>query len=115
MAVPLYNIIVNMSCHSHDLSFITWSDVWRNERYSWTGDRDIAAGSRRGWYLSIPVAYYICDVSQGIRFRGYSIPELQKLLPKGSGGEEPLPEGIFFLMLTGQIPTQSQVQGDIVG
>ena len=46
---------------------------------------------------------------QGIRFRGYSIPELQQLLPKASGGEEPLPEGIFFLMLTGKIPTQEQV------
>lgn len=54
-----------------------------------------------------PTPYGI--VLQGIRFRGYSIPELQQLLPKASGGEEPLPEGIFFLMLTGEIPSQSQV------
>ena len=46
---------------------------------------------------------------QGIRFRGYSIPELQEQLPKTSDSGEPLPEGIFFLMLTGQIPTPGQV------
>lgn len=47
--------------------------------------------------------------SQGIRFRGYSIPECQKLLPKAPGGEEPLPEGLFWLLVTGQVPTEEQV------
>lgn len=46
---------------------------------------------------------------QGIRFRGYSIPECQELLPKAAGGEEPLPEGLFWLLVTGQVPTQEQV------
>lgn len=49
-------------------------------------------------------------VTQGIRFRGYSIPECQKLLPKASGGEEPLPEGLFWLLVTGQVPTEEQVR-----
>lgn len=48
-------------------------------------------------------------VTQGIRFRGYSIPECQKLLPKAPGGEEPLPEGLFWLLVTGQVPTEEQV------
>uniref|UniRef100_A0A452UQU9 Citrate synthase n=1 Tax=Ursus maritimus TaxID=29073 RepID=A0A452UQU9_URSMA len=48
-------------------------------------------------------------VDMGIRFRGYSIPECQKLLPKAKGGEEPLPEGLFWLLVTGQIPTEEQV------
>uniref|UniRef100_A0A914EEI5 Citrate synthase n=1 Tax=Acrobeloides nanus TaxID=290746 RepID=A0A914EEI5_9BILA len=26
---------------------------------------------------------------EGIRFRGYSIPDCEKLLPKAKGGEEP--------------------------
>ena len=39
------------------------------------------------------------DADEGIRFRGYSIPELRELLPKAPGGNEPLPEGIFYLML----------------
>jgi len=52
----------------------------------------------------------VLDADEGIRFRGYSIPECQKLLPKAEGGEEPLPEGLFWLLLTGDVPTKSQVQ-----
>lgn len=52
----------------------------------------------------------ILDANEGIRFRGYSIPELQKLLPRAPGGNEPLPEGIFWLMITGDIPTEPQVR-----
>ena len=46
-----------------------------------------------------------------IRFRGYTIPECQELLPKAPGGEEPLPEGLFWLLLTGEVPTEEQVRG----
>lgn len=49
------------------------------------------------------------DPVEGIRFRGYSIPELRDKLPKAPGGTEPLPEGIFYLMLTGDLPTQEEV------
>jgi citrate synthase len=49
------------------------------------------------------------DPMEGIRFRGYSIPELKKLLPKGKDGKEPRPEGLFWLMLIGEIPTDDQV------
>jgi citrate synthase len=48
------------------------------------------------------------DPIEGIRFRGYSIPELQKRLPGGPQGE-PRPEGLFWLMLTGDIPTEAEV------
>lgn len=51
----------------------------------------------------------VLDADEGIRFRGYSIPECQKLLPKAPGGTEPLPEGIFWLLITGEIPTEAQV------
>ncbi|MBL4623869.1 MAG: citrate (Si)-synthase, partial [Flavobacteriales bacterium] len=40
---------------------------------------------------------------------GYSIPELRELLPKAPGGNEPLPEGIFYLMLIGELPTEEDV------
>jgi len=49
------------------------------------------------------------DPVEGIRFRGYSIPELKEKLPKVAGGNEPLPEGLFWLMLVGEIPTDSEV------
>lgn len=52
----------------------------------------------------------VLDPDEGIRFRGYSIPECQELLPKAAGGEEPLPEGLFWLLVTGEIPTDAQVK-----
>ena len=45
------------------------------------------------------------DPMEGIRFRGFTIPELREKLPKAPGGTEPLPEGIFYLLLLGEIPT----------
>lgn len=52
----------------------------------------------------------LLDPEEGIRFRGLSIPECRKLLPKAPGGDEPLPEGLFWLLLTGEVPSQRQVQ-----
>src|ERR1051326_2158035 len=49
------------------------------------------------------------DPVEGIRFRGYSIPELRDKLPKAPGGTQPLPEGIFYRMLTGELPSQEEV------
>ncbi len=51
----------------------------------------------------------LLDPMNGIRFRGYSIPELREKLPKASGGSEPLPEGLFYLMLIGELPGESDV------
>jgi len=51
----------------------------------------------------------LLDSNEGIRFRGFSIPELQVKLPKAKGGTEPLPEGLFYLMLTGEVPTDADV------
>jgi citrate synthase len=51
----------------------------------------------------------LLDAQEGIRFRGYSIPELQAKLPKAPGGSEPLPEGLFYLMLIGELPTEEEV------
>ena len=48
-------------------------------------------------------------VDEGIRFRGKTIPEIQAQLPKAPGGSEPLPEGLFWLLVTGEIPTSEQV------
>ena len=51
----------------------------------------------------------LLDPQEGIRFRGYSIPELQEKLPHSTGGGEPLPEGLFHLMLLGELPTEKDV------
>jgi citrate synthase len=51
----------------------------------------------------------LLDAQEGIRFRGYTIPELRAKLPRVPGGSEPLPEGLFYLMLIGELPTEEDV------
>ncbi len=52
----------------------------------------------------------LLDAQEGIRFRGYTIPELAEKLPKAKNGTETLPEGLFHLMLLGELPTEDDVQ-----
>jgi len=51
----------------------------------------------------------LLDSQEGIRFRGYSIPELREKLTKAPGGSEPLPEGLFYLMLLAELPNDDDV------
>ncbi|KZS92366.1 citrate synthase [Sistotremastrum niveocremeum HHB9708] len=52
----------------------------------------------------------VLDAEEGIRFRGKTIPDCQAQLPKAPGGSEPLPEALFWLLLTGEVPTPEQTQ-----
>ena len=52
----------------------------------------------------------LLDPHEGIRFRGYSIPELREKLPKFKNGTEPMPEGLFYLMLIGELPGKEEVE-----
>lgn len=52
----------------------------------------------------------VLDADEGIRFHGRTIKECQAILPKGKTGQEMLPEGMFWLLLTGQVPTEGQVR-----
>jgi citrate synthase len=52
----------------------------------------------------------LLDAQEGIRFRGYTIPELRESLPKAVNGSEPLPEGLFYLMLMGELPEKEDAQ-----
>jgi citrate synthase len=69
---------------------------------------DMVLGGMRGmtgmlWETSL------LDPDEGIRFRGLSIPECQKVLPTAVKDGEPLPEGLLWLLLTGKVPTKEQV------
>ncbi|KAK8580663.1 hypothetical protein V6N12_070920 [Hibiscus sabdariffa] len=69
---------------------------------------DMVIGGMRGmtgllWETSL------LDPDEGIRFRGLSIPECQKLLPAAKPDGEPLPEGLLWLLLTGKVPSKGQV------
>ena len=69
-----------------------------------------------GGSRDVKCMYYetsLLDAQEGIRFRGYSIPELQAKLPtfKGPPGQgEPLPEAIIWLLLTSEIPSVEQTR-----
>ena len=49
------------------------------------------------------------DPFEGIRFRNFTIPEILEKLPKVAGSEMPTVEGFFYLLLTGEIPTDKEV------
>jgi citrate synthase len=50
------------------------------------------------------------DPAHGILFRGLSIPELLKKLPKARGGKMPMVGGLYYLLLIGEVPTKEQAQ-----
>jgi citrate synthase len=68
-----------------------------------------AIGGMRGVKcLTTDISYL--DPFEGIRFRGYTIPETLEKLPKAPGGEMPFVEGHLYLLLTGDIPTEEEVK-----
>src|SRR3989304_4210936 len=50
------------------------------------------------------------DPAEGIRFRGLSIPELLKALPKARASKMPLVGGLYYLLMIGEVPTKEQAQ-----
>jgi citrate synthase len=49
------------------------------------------------------------DPDEGIRYRGYTLPEIFEKLPKPKGAEMPYVESVWYLLLTGDMPNQDQV------
>src|SRR5450759_2951126 len=49
------------------------------------------------------------DPQEGIRFRGKTIPETFAALPKAPGSTYPTVESFWYFLLTGDVPTQAQV------
>ena len=66
-------------------------------------------GARSVRCLVTDISYL--DPQEGIRFRGKTIPECMEQLPKPAGKDMPYVEGHLWLLLTGEIPTESEVAG----
>ena len=66
-----------------------------------------AIGGMRGVKCLVTDISYL-DPFEGIRFRGYTIPETLEALPKVPGGEMPYVEGFLHLLLTGDMPTETE-------
>jgi citrate synthase len=50
------------------------------------------------------------DPSEGIRFRGLTIPEVLKQLPKPRGAKMPYVGGLYNLLMTGKVPTKAEAE-----
>ena len=48
------------------------------------------------------------DPGEGIRFRGYTIPEVLEILPKPAEGKMPYVGGLYYLFLVGKVPNEGQ-------
>merc|ERR1740138_2062976 len=49
------------------------------------------------------------DPNEGIRYRGLSLKECNEQLPKQGSSKVGLPEAAYWLLLTGEVPTDAQV------
>jgi citrate synthase len=67
---------------------------------------EVVGGMRDTKSLLTDISYV--DPAEGIRFRGMSIPEVLKKLPKARGGKLPLVAGLYYLLLVGEVPTKEQ-------
>lgn len=66
----------------------------------------VVGGMRDVKALVTDISYV--DPAEGIRFRGMSIPEVLKALPKARGGKMPLVGGLYYLLMVGEVPTREQ-------
>jgi len=68
----------------------------------------VIGGARGVKCLTTDISYL--DPFEGIRFRGFTIPEVMEKLPKVPGQEMPYVEGFFYLLLTGELPTEKDAK-----
>lgn len=64
-------------------------------------------GGMRGIKSLVSDISYL-DPLEGIRYRGYTLPEVFEKLPKAKNSDMPLVEGLYYLLLTGDMPTEEQ-------
>ncbi|HEY3365535.1 MAG TPA: citrate (Si)-synthase [Symbiobacteriaceae bacterium] len=69
---------------------------------------DQAIGGARDVSCLVTDISYL-DPLEGIRFRGKTIPETFASLPKAPGSDYPTVEAFWYFLLTGDIPTESEV------
>lgn len=67
---------------------------------------EIVGGMRDTKGLWTDISYV--DPNEGIRFRGMSVTETLKALPKGRGNKIPMVGGLYYLLMVGDVPTKEQ-------
>ncbi len=66
-------------------------------------------GGMRGIKSLVTDISYL-DPKEGIRYRGFTLPEVLEKLPKPDGAEMPYVEGLYHLLLTGEMPSAKEVE-----
>ncbi|OJX39560.1 MAG: type I citrate synthase [Chloroflexi bacterium 44-23] len=61
----------------------------------------------RGVQIQVSDISYV-DPKEGIRIRGFTIDELMQELPKARDTKNPMAGGLYFLLLTGDLPSQAE-------
>lgn len=47
--------------------------------------------------------------TEGIEYRGYDLFKIRELAPKTIPGGQPIPEGVLWLLLTGEFPNDKEI------
>lgn len=47
--------------------------------------------------------------TEGIEYRGYDLFKIRELAPKTVPGGQPIPEGVLWLLLTGEFPNDKEI------
>jgi citrate synthase len=68
---------------------------------------DMAYGGMRG-IKGLVTETSVLDAEEGIRYRGLTLFDCKEQLPTAPGGTQMTPESTFWLLCTGEIPTQEQ-------
>jgi len=68
---------------------------------------EMAIGGARGVKCLLSETSLL-DPMEGIRYRGYTLEEVNEMLPKAPGGKVGLPEASMWLLLTGEAPTAAE-------
>ncbi len=58
----------------------------------------------RGVMVQVSDVSYV-DPNEGIRLRGYTVPEVLDLLPKQPGSQLPMAGGLYYLLMVDELPT----------
>ena len=79
------------------------------KQHSGTVIGEVTIGAVMGGMRGLPGMHYETsklDANEGIAYRGHSLREVQKKGPTSIPLGEPIPEGVLWLLLTGEFPNE---------
>lgn len=74
---------------------------------------EVTIGQVMGGMRGLPGMHYETsklDAMEGIAYRGHSLWQVQEKGPKTIENGEPIPEGVLWLLLTGEFPSESEIK-----